>query len=136
MICKYSLVDTTRRKYGCLHIIIETLVEQIPRYLYYYLHNNSEQILPRLIERFDDFSVVSIFRCLLDLPLSDLTDSQLEVKPWWGDNSKFCNALINALKNPKTAVFTSEFLITIIHRGFYDEWVLSISAIKRIISYV
>ena len=121
MICKYKVVEITLRKYGCLQIVIETLVEQIPRYLYRYLHDNTDYIIPRLLERFDDLSVVSIFRYLLDLPLSDLTDSQLEVKPWWGDNSKFCNALLNTLKNPKTTVLTSEFLITIIHRGFYDE---------------
>lgn len=111
------------RKYGILQDLVEIFVEHIPELMNDYLCNNWKDVVPRLLSRFDSLTVVTIFRNLLELPVEKSLEEQ-SCKPWWDDNKMMVNALMERLMDARTSYLTSEFIMTILHRGFTNSYVL------------
>ena len=112
------------RKYGILQDIVGIFVENIPELMNDYLCNNWQDVVPRLLSRFDSLTVVTIFRHLLELPVEKSLEEQ-SCKPWWDDNKIMVNALMERLMGARTSYLTSEFIMTILHRGFTNSYVFS-----------
>ena len=110
------------RKDGILQDIVGTFVENIPELMNDYLCNNWQDVVPRLLSRFDSLTVVTIFRHLLELPVEKSLEEQ-SCKPWWDDSKIMVNALMERLMDARTSYLTSEFIMTILHRGFTNSYV-------------